>query len=242
MPKKTTAKQQKTFISYVIDESGSMAPLVTDVVDGFNRYVADLRKQPATFLTLEKFDHEFVTVYTAKPISDVEDLAPETYRPRGSTALLDAIGRAVRTLENQVTKDDRALVVIMTDGYENASREFTRESVKQLISEHEARGNWTFVYMGANQDAFTVGTQMGFAGANTLSYAGTHQGTQNAFTRAAGATMVYASSGAKASTNFFAGDSVGDAALQPSFTPPTVDDLSSIRKDGPGKALAKKGK
>ena len=149
---------------FILDRSGSMEACIDDTIGGFNAFVRDQVPFGGT-LTLVLFDHEYTPVYTCKPIAEVEPLTRETFKPRGATALLDAIGRAVKEVRTQTIPT----VVILTDGQENSSREYTKAHVKDLIEERQRNG-WTFVYLGANQDAFAEAGSIGIAPATTMNY------------------------------------------------------------------------
>lgn len=193
MPKKTVFKG-KTHIVAILDRSGSMAHLTADTIGGFNTWLKTTKKafkgQDAT-LTLHLFDdhHEFPNI--ASKLDDVSPLDANVYFARGSTALLDAIGQSLSEVKGQVGKDDRALVLIVTDGHENASREWTNEAIKTLLEKLQAKGNWTIDYMGANQDAFTVGAGLGTQSAATYqpSAAGTTALWSTASARAGGMSV-----------------------------------------------------
>jgi hypothetical protein len=124
-------------------------------------------------VTLNHFDNEFETVYSAVDLDEVPALA---LIPRGTTALLDAIGRSVRATGARLAalpparRPGTVIVAIMTDGLENASTEFTRPMIRSLITEHETVYSWTFLYMGAGQDAVEVGTHLGVDAGYSLTY------------------------------------------------------------------------
>lgn len=166
-------KGDKIIVNFVLDETGSMSVCLNTTISGFNEYIASLksRKEKISF-TLTKFNADAVNVvYVDKPIEDVPDLNAETYKPNHLTPLYDAIGRSINEVETKIKdkKDLSVLFVILTDGEENASREYTQEAIFNLIKEKEAKG-WAFAYLGANQDAWAVGSKMGFSKGNTMSF------------------------------------------------------------------------
>lgn len=173
--KKTSRKKKesKVLIVFVIDRSGSMMICAKDVVGGFNQYIENQKKDTTpVLLTMNQFDHEFMTNYVAKDIKEVDNL-DDFYLPRGSTALLDAVGRSIAQTEAYLasSKDDvKVTFVIMTDGEENSSREYTVESIKSIIAAKEAAG-WIFTYLGATADAWSAGVSLGINAANVASYA-----------------------------------------------------------------------
>ncbi|MBU3706067.1 MAG: VWA domain-containing protein [Mycobacterium sp.] len=163
-----------TLIAALLDRSGSMADIAGDMRGGFDTYIANERRQPGTTLvTLAQFDDQYEVVYPRRPISAVPPLELE---PRGMTALLDAIGRFITEVGADLAalpEDERpgeVTVVVMTDGYENASTEWTIDAVRRLISRQEADYSWDFVFMGANMDAVEVGQRLGFAPGKSLTY------------------------------------------------------------------------
>lgn len=149
---------------FILDRSGSMETCRDDTIGGFNAFLNEQKADGGT-LTLILFDHEYQLVYTNKPIADVEPLTHKTFVPRGSTALLDAIGRAIKECKTGPTPT----VVILTDGRENASHNYTKAHIKDLITERQNNG-WTFVYLGANQDAFAEAGAIGIAPTATMNY------------------------------------------------------------------------
>ena len=151
---------------FILDRSGSMETCRDDTIGGFNAFV-DSQKQFGGTITLIQFDHEYNLVYANKPIADVEPMTRQTFVPRGSTALLDAIGRAIKECKTQTIPT----VIILTDGYENASHTYTKAHIKDLITERQ-KEKWDFVYLGANQDAFAEAGSLGIAPCATLNYDG----------------------------------------------------------------------
>jgi hypothetical protein len=157
-----------TDIVVILDRSGSMATMDRDAAGGFNTFVEKQRQAPGRCtLTLCRFDGEFSTDYTAKPIADVPCMA--SVEPRGNTALYDAICTAIDNAGRRfalLPEDQRpgkVVVVVITDGHENASRYFTSAQVKERIEHQRHTYNWQFVFLGANQDAVTTGSSLGFS-------------------------------------------------------------------------------
>ena len=165
-----------TDITMVLDRSGSMQSIKDDTIGGFDAFTSEQRRLPGRCtVSLVQFDNVYEEVYTGRDFADVPGL---TLVPRGSTAMLDAIGRAVNATGARLAAmpEDRrpgtVIVGIMTDGLENASREFTYPMIKALIEQQEQVYGWTFMYMGANQDAIEVGASLGVARDRSLTYAG----------------------------------------------------------------------
>lgn len=177
-----------TDITIVLDRSGSMAAVADDTIGGFNQFLLDQKRAPGSgVLTLVQFDNEYEFVHTARPLADVPPLSPATFIPRGATALLDAIGRAIGETHERIAKMDESerpgtvIVVILTDGHENASRESTIDTVFARITEQQEKRGWKFIFLGANQDAIKSAAQLGIHRGTSLSYAHTPGGSRHAF-------------------------------------------------------------
>ncbi|HVW04835.1 MAG TPA: vWA domain-containing protein [Vicinamibacterales bacterium] len=180
--------EKATDVTIVLDRSGSMEAIRSDVVGAFNAFVHDQQQRPGECrLTLVQFDDEYEVVCRARLIADVPDLNHDSFVPRGSTALLDAIGRTIRELDKRLADAGapdgaaRVLVAILTDGLENASTDFKRDDVFRMIKERTDQG-WAFLFLAANQDAIMEGGQIGIGAAQSLNFmataAGVHKGTQ----------------------------------------------------------------
>lgn len=164
-----------TEIIMLLDRSGSMSSIADDMAGGFNAFMDEQRESsPNANVSLYQFDHGFQEVYVAKPLADV---GPLQLVPRGTTALLDAIARAVAETRSRleakpVSERPRTVVFgIITDGLENASTEVAHAAVKKLIERQEEIDEWTFMYLGANQDAIEVGRGLGIARERSMTYA-----------------------------------------------------------------------
>jgi Mg-chelatase subunit ChlD len=195
-------REKATDVTIVLDRSGSMEAIRSDVIGAFNAFVHDQQQlSGACRLTLVQFDDEYEIVCRARPIAEVPDLNHDSFVPRGSTSLLDAIGRTIRELDKRLAHEDgpdgaaRALVAILTDGLENASTDFKRNDVFQMIKERTERG-WAFLFLAANQDAIAEGGRLGISALQSLNFvataAGVHDGTQ----ALSDAVAAYRSSGA----------------------------------------------
>lgn len=173
-------------IVVILDRSGSMQSVKADTEGGLRAFLDTQHEAPGdTTVSLYQFDHLYETAYENKPLADVPAF---TLVPRGSTALLDAVGRTINAVGAQLAtqpESDRpgeVIVVILTDGEENASREFGLSDVKELINTQQGTYGWKFVFLGANQDAFAAAGGMGIGRNTTLSYAGVN--TQASMTNA----------------------------------------------------------
>jgi uncharacterized protein YegL len=172
--------KSKMLVSIILDKSGSMYAATKDTIGGFNSYIEKLQKDNKTdyLVSLTMFDTVFDIQYNAKPVKDVTMLDTSTYVANGNTALLDAVGKTIQEIPDD-DPERKILVVIMTDGEENSSREFGWEGVQKLIKEKEAKGNWTFIYLGAMADAWVKGSQFGFSVHNVARYS--HSNTSQVF-------------------------------------------------------------
>ena len=160
-------------INFVLDKSGSMDVIRDATISGFNEFKNDqARESGDAFFTLTLFDTRFHTVCEAVSVREVPDLDLASYVPDGMTALYDAIGHTMRITDDFVAEHqpDQVLFVVMTDGEENSSREFDRSRIFQLIEDHRTLAQYEFVYLGANQDSYAVGSGMGVAHGHTLDY------------------------------------------------------------------------
>ena len=141
---------QPILINVILDKSGSMGPKQADVIGGFNRFVTEQRQAPGRArMIITQFNTEVTPPTPAVPVEEVLPLTPDTYTPGGNTALFDAIAQTVGRADAEKRPDERVLCLIITDGEENSSRETTLAHITKIIGEHEARGDWTFAYLGA---------------------------------------------------------------------------------------------
>ena len=157
--------RNRTRVFVVQDKSGSMNDRRAETISGFNEYVDTLDEQAEgeVLLSLIQFDTTVHNVFVNKSIEDVEDLSPSDFVPGGMTALRDGVGRAISLAEKSVGEKDKVLVVIMTDGGENSSREYTHEAILKQI-EGKRKDGWEFVFMGAGEEAWNAG-RLVFGGA-----------------------------------------------------------------------------
>jgi uncharacterized protein YegL len=178
-------KYDFTDITVVLDRSGSMSAVANDTIGGFNQFIKEQKSvKGKANLTLMQFDTEYELVHNGKDIKEVPSLE---FSPRGGTALFDAVGRSITEtgtrLRRMSDKDRPAKVifVIITDGEENSSKEYTREKVKGMITHQQEKYNWSFVFLGANIDAIQAAGYMGISGYNAMNYAPTGVGMAAAF-------------------------------------------------------------
>lgn len=185
-------KSNHTDITLLLDRSGSMASVAEDTIGGVSTFIDEQRKAPGTAsFTLHQFDDLFETPIPTTDIQKVPNLTSATFVPRGNTALLDAIGRAIGETGSRLEKTNEAdragkvVFVIVTDGHENASHEYTPSKVHEMIEHQKTQYSWEFVFIGANQDAIKVATAYGINSANAMTYAANAVGTPKVFMAAA---------------------------------------------------------
>ncbi len=180
------AGKNGTLIAVVMDESGSMSRVQNQTIAAFNEFVLGQKntgkEAGAAYMSLVKFDAPDIhTVYSNRPIDEVPDLTKETYKPRGGTNLFDAVGHTMSMVHNELAKswnvENRpgVIVLIMTDGEENSSEQFTRDEVKNMVKSAE-ESDWTFTFLGANIDAFAASAKLGMGAHNTLQYSVNNMG------------------------------------------------------------------
>jgi hypothetical protein len=160
-------KQTQTEIVVILDRSGSMSSIGKSTVEGFNTFLNEQKNSEGeAFLTLVQFDDRYEVSYKSTPINEVNPLIlNETFVPRGSTALLDSIGKTIEELE---TERD-VILVIITDGFENASRTYKKEAIMKMIEAKENEG-WNVLFLAANQDAISSGASIGVKGGKAMSW------------------------------------------------------------------------
>jgi hypothetical protein len=163
-----TMNKKLTEIAYILDRSGSMQPLVESAISGFNTFLKDQQETPgeANF-TLVLFDNEYLLHADRSPIAEVRPLDANTYVPRASTALLDSIGRTIDNIGNKLSKipkkdrPGKVIVAIYTDGYENASTDYTVQKISKMIRHQTDNYGWEFLFLAANEDAIATAASYG---------------------------------------------------------------------------------
>ena len=173
--------RQKTIYHFIVDKSGSMADVQHQTITGYNEQLQQIqstqRDFPGQFITvgLTTFNGQVDHHYFGVPVKNAEWLSTLTYKPDGSTSLLDAIGTSVHKLELQQASDislfdTTIVVIILTDGYENSSRIFRLEEIRRTIGRLEETGKWTFSFIGATLDAVDIARQMDIKSRNSYSF------------------------------------------------------------------------
>lgn len=206
--KRDDASRKTTVIHMLIDASGSMESCRNETIKGYNEYINSLKKDGGKFkFSLSFFDSDHMgqlrlkKVHEAVNIDDVPSLTRETFVPNGGTPLYDAFCSTLKSVDNKPY--EKNLFVVMTDGGENASQEFTEKNMAKMKSDKEDEGNWTFVYLGANQDAWAVASKFGYSVNNVSSFNATAAGTGMVFDTLSVATRSMSAAPAMASSVFY---------------------------------------
>lgn len=166
-----------THVIFLLDESGSMASVITDVLGGFAQYLELLKADETSYtMTVLKFGTRMRAHCSAVPLASVPALTTKNYVPLENTALYDALAYAFAEEKKRVASEahpygtEPVLCIIFTDGEENASRHATKAQIVAQIKKREEAGNWTFVYLGADQDGWAIAQELGLPIGNVLSY------------------------------------------------------------------------
>ena len=177
-------------IAYILDRSGSMSRMVEPAIAGFNQFLSEQRDAPGDArLSLILFDDQYEVPCNRLPLGEVPELDTTTYVPRATTALLDAIGRTINQIDQKLAtmleaeRPGKVMVAIFTDGFENASREFSLDRINSLIREKREEHGWEFLFLAANQDAIASAGRMGIdpkmAGTVKFSKEGVHSSSSS---------------------------------------------------------------
>ena len=182
----------KSEIVVILDRSGSMDQIRTDAIGGFNSFIEEQKKiEGEATVTLVQFDDQYETVFENIPLNEVNPLNMDTFVPRGMTALHDAIGRTIKAVgERQVQNCPvcnkygptiKTIYAILTDGHENASRQYGQVEVNKMISHARDEHGCEFIFLAANQDAFATGSALGINSVDTYNFTADAAGTQVAY-------------------------------------------------------------
>ncbi|HPF54265.1 MAG TPA: hypothetical protein P5116_07935 [Eubacteriales bacterium] len=174
-----------TQLVMILDRSGSMGGREDDTIGGYNSFLDKQRKQEGCCLvTTVLFDDRCELLHERKDVEKIAPLTQNDYYVRGCTALLDAVGRSIRMMVNvqrKANEDDRAanvVFVIITDGYENASREFSFEQIRTMIEREKMEYGWEFIFLGANIDAVAAASRIGINKERASCYHSDSRGTR----------------------------------------------------------------
>ena len=176
-----------TEIVMILDASGSMYDLTEDTIGGFNSFIEDQKANneagDQVLVSAVKFSDSSKVMYDRVPIEKIEKMTKRQYRTGGCTALLDAMGDAIKHIGNvhkYARKEDvpaSTIFVIITDGYENASHKYSSDEIKALVKKQEKKYGWEFLFLGANIDAVETGADFGIREENSINYISDKKGT-----------------------------------------------------------------
>ena len=179
---------QPVQIICILDRSGSMRELVEDTIGGFNSFLDKQKQNPdKAQVTTILFDDQYEIISESVDLNEAKYLTSEEYFSRGTTALLDAIGRTVSNTLGKMEKEKicpakrRVLFLIMTDGLENASREYNKSTIKSLIASTTKEYNWNYIFIGANIDSVSEAKSLGISAKNAANFSHDPTGVQKSF-------------------------------------------------------------
>ena len=197
--KKNEAGSGRMEVAFILDRSGSMTGREDDTIGGFNATLKSQRAENENILwTTVLFDDRYEVIHDRRPIGKVKELTRKDYYVRGCTALLDAVGRTISHIagiHKYARPEDvpeKTLIVITTDGMENASREYTYEKVREMIEHEKEKYGWEFLFLGANIDAVGVAGRMGIAASRAATFINDDIGIQKNFEAVGSAMRSYA--------------------------------------------------
>ncbi len=178
-------KNDLTELVFILDRSGSMSGLESDTIGGYNAMLKKQQAEPGeAIVTTVLFDDDYQLLHDRINIKGISPITEKDYYVRGCTALLDAIGKTINKIGNaqKHTSEEqwaaKVMLVITTDGMENASREYSYEKIRCMIERQKNKYGWEFIFLGANIDAFAVASQMGISRDRTANYHADSTGTQ----------------------------------------------------------------
>jgi uncharacterized protein YegL len=191
-------KSGLTEIACILDRSGSMSSIIDEAIGGLNKFIDDQKELDGDAnISIALFDNEYELIYDNVDIKTIPTITRDVYNPRGMTALYDAIGKTMtsigKRLANTAEEDrpEKVMIVILTDGEENHSREYNAKNISEMITHQEDTYNWTFMFLAANQDACSVGKSLGMKDYSTVNFNANSGGTRGAFTNMSTMTKGY---------------------------------------------------
>ncbi len=199
-----------TEIVFILDRSGSMSGLESDTIGGFNSMINKQKEETDgnALVSTVLFDHESLVLHDRVPLAKVEPLTEHDYQVRGSTALLDAVGDALKHIKNihkyarEEDRPEKTLFIITTDGMENSSERFSYRDIKRLIEKQRGLG-WEFIFLGANIDAVEVAEHIGIDARRAVNYHADRKGTAQAYKAIANFASAFAETPAIEMDEFF---------------------------------------
>jgi len=184
-------KKDYTDLTIVLDRSGSMDSIAEQTIQGFNAFLHEQQQdQGEVLLSLVQFNHNVEESYRALPIREIVPLDHGHYVTDGYTALLDALGQTIEKTGSRLAalaedqRPSKVIVVVLTDGLENASKDYSQAGVSQMIEHQRQTYAWSFIFLGANQDAILEARKIGIDAKSALTFAPTGEGSRRAFASA----------------------------------------------------------
>ena len=181
-------KKNLTEMVFILDRSGSMQHLVDDTIGGFNSMIEQQKAEDGeAYATTVLFDDEYELLHNHVNIQDVEPITRRDYYARGCTALLDAIGKTINSVGQRLSetpeeeRPEKVIFMITTDGMENASIEFTKAKVKEMIEHQQNVYSWMFMFIGANMDAISEASALGINASHAQGYTASSAGTTSLY-------------------------------------------------------------
>ncbi len=167
---KNKTRNNEMDVVFLLDRSGSMGGIEKDTIGGYNSYIDSQRGKNVKVTTI-LFDDKYEVLHNREDVDNIKKLTNKEYYVRGCTALLDAIGKTIREMEDK--NPNKVIFIITTDGYENASTKYNKSQIKELISVHK---DWKFMYIGADIDSYSEGRSLGIKDEFIANYKKTDRG------------------------------------------------------------------
>ena len=181
-------KKNLTEMVFILDRSGSMQSLTDDTIGGFNSMVEKQKKEDGeAYITTVLFDDYYEVLHDHIDIQKIKPITNKEYYARGCTALLDAVGKTINSVGSRLSgtpedeRPDNVIFVITTDGFENASKEFTKSIIREMIEHQQDKYSWTFIFLGANMDAVGEAASLGINTDFARTYTADTWGTQSVY-------------------------------------------------------------
>ena len=202
-------RENLTEMVFVLDRSGSMSGLAADTIGGFNELIEKQKKiEGDAYVTTVLFDHEYEVLHDHVALGEVAPLTDKEYFARGSTALLDAVGRTINAVGARLAaapeeeRPEHVVFVITTDGMENASREYTAKQVREMVEHQQQKYSWQFVFLGANMDAVSEARNLGISAKYAADFTPTGRGVNRMYAKALDNVMCCERMGASLSADW----------------------------------------
>lgn len=202
-------RENSTEMVFVLDRSGSMSGLAADTIGGFNELIEKQKKiEGDAYVTTVLFDHEYEVLHDHVALGEVAPLTDKEYFARGSTALLDAVGRTIDSVGARLAaapeeeRPEHVVFVITTDGKENSSREYTAQRVREMVEHQQQKYSWQFVFLGANMDAVSEARNLGISAKYAADFTPTGRGVNRMYAKALDNVMCCERMGASLSADW----------------------------------------